>query len=268
MAGINVIANQKGGVGKTTTVMNLGAACAAAGLKTLMIDLDPQGALTVSHGVDPYTARPSTLDLLLDPDAKLERIAAPIGPNLFLAPSSPELISGEYRLARESRRTNRLKEALARADYGFEICLLDTPPSLGILTFNGLMAADGLIVPVATDYLAMRGVRALLESVWMIQNRMSAGLRLIGLVPTLYRVGASQSEAVVAEMRRVFKGQVADTAIPFDDAASAAPATRKSVLDYAPESPSAKAYRQLAGEILDQLSLPNRTPSIRRPSLR
>lgn len=268
MAVTIVVANQKGGVGKTTTVMNLGAAFAAAGLTTLMIDLDAQGALTVSHGIDPYTARPSTLDLLLDPLARIDRIALPIGKGLSLAPSSPELIGGEYRLARESKRTNRLNEALERHGEGYDVRIVDTPPSLGILTFNGLMAGDGLIVPVATDYLAMRGVRALLESVWMIQNRMSARLRLLGLVPTLYRVGSSQSEAVVAEMRRVFKGQVAATAIPFDDAASAAPASRKSVIDYAPEGPSAKAYTQLGREILDQLSLPNRIPSIRRPSLR
>jgi chromosome partitioning protein len=263
-----IVANQKGGVGKTTTVMNLGAAIASAGVRTVMIDLDPQGALTVSHGVDPYTARPSTLDLLLDPDARLDQIAAPAGPNLLLAPANTELISGEYRLARENNRTNRLATAIARAADAFDVCIVDTPPSLGILTFNALLAGDGLIVPVATDYLSMRGVRALLESVWMIQNRMNARLRLLGLLPTLYRVGSFQSEAVVAEMRRVFKGKVTAAAIPFDDAASAAPAARKSVMDHAPGSPAARAYQELAEEILDQLSLPNSMPSSRRPSRR
>jgi chromosome partitioning protein len=248
--------------------MNLGAAIAASGLNTLMVDLDPQGALTVSHGIDPYTVRPSTLELLLDEKIGFDEVARRIGSNLLLAPASTELISGDYRLAREPGRTTRLKSALGRAGDWLDICLIDTPPSLGILTFNGLLAGDGLIVPVATDYLAMRGVRAVLESVALIQNRMNAGLRLLALVPTFYRKGSAQSEAVVFEMRKVFNGKVAAAVIPFDEAASAAPAVRKSVLDYAPESPAADAYRQLGREILDQLSLPNRSPSIRRPSRR
>jgi chromosome partitioning protein len=263
-----IVASQKGGVGKTTTVMNLGAALARRGLNTMMVDLDPQGALTVSHGIDPYTARPSTLELLLDPDATFAGIAREIGPNLRLAPANTELISGDYKLAREQGRTNRLKAALDRSGGEIEICIVDTPPSLGILTFNGLIAGDGLIVPVSTDYLALRGVRALLESVWMIQNRMNARLRLMALVPTLYRAGSAQSEAVVAEMRRVFGGKVSAAAIPFDEAAAAAPAARKAVIDHAPQSPAAEAYLDLAAEVLDQLSLPNRIPSIRRPSRR
>jgi chromosome partitioning protein len=239
-----------------------------SGVNTLMIDLDPQGALTVSHGIDPYSVRPSTLELLLDPATGVADISRTVRPNLHLAPASTELISGDYRLARETDRTTRLKTALERGADGFEVCIIDTPPSLGVLTFNALVAGDGLIVPVATDYLAMRGVRALLESVWMIQNRMNARLRLLALVPTLSRAGSPQSEAVVMEMRKVFQGKVAEVSIPFDDAASAAPAARKSVIDYAPDSPAANAYRRLAREILDQLSLPNSSPSIRRPNRR
>ena len=244
-----LIANQKGGVGKTTTAMNLGAALARAGTRTGLIDLDPQGALTISCGLDPYAARPSTYDLLLDEGTGLATVLRQVQDNLFLAPANAELVSSEYRLVREKDRIQRLKQAIARSISGMEVLLIDSPPSLGLLTVNALVAAGELLIPVSSDYLSMRGVRALLESVWLVRRRANADLRLLGLVPTFYRGDSPAAEAVVAEMRKVFKHKVTETRIPLDDAASAAPAVRKSVLEYAPGSPSALAYARLAQEL-------------------
>lgn len=245
-----VVANQKGGVGKTTTVMNLGAAFAQTGLRTAMIDLDPQGALTVSCGLDPYTIKPSTCDLLLDKNTGLPSTLVQVRENLLVAPANAELVSAEYRLLKERDRITRLRTVINNSITGIEIFLVDTPPSLGLLTVNALVAGTDLVIPVATDYLAMRGVRALLESVWLIHRKANPNLKLMALVPTLYRADSSQADSVISEMRRVFKHKVTRAVVPVDSAASAAPAARKSVIEYRPDSPSAAAYAKLALELL------------------
>jgi chromosome partitioning protein len=249
MPRIIVIANQKGGVGKTTTVANLGAALSKLGHQVAMIDLDPQGALTVSFGFDPYSIKPSTYDLLLSNDFPLDGILRELPPSAYLAPANTELIATEYRLLKEPDRTFRLKNSIARSNRGIDYILIDTPPGLGLLTINALVSANELLIPVATDYLAMRGVRSLMESVWFIRERINPDLRLLGLVPTLYRKDSPHANAVISEMRKVFKHKVMRTYIPQDEAASAAPAARKSVLDYQPASKVATAFIQLAKEI-------------------
>jgi chromosome partitioning protein len=249
MPRIIVVANQKGGVGKTTTVANLGVALSKLGHQVLIIDLDPQGALTVSFGFDPYTIKPSIYDVLMANDFPLDGVLQTIQPSVCLAPANTELIATEYRLLKEPDRTFRLKNSIARSARSIDYILIDTPPSLGLLTINALVCAHELLIPVATDYLAMRGVRALMESVWFIRDRINPDLRLLGLVPTLYRKDSAHANAVISELRKVFKQKVTKTSIPQDDAASAAPAARKSVLDYQPDAPTARAYLQLAQEV-------------------
>lgn len=249
MARSIVVANQKGGAGKTTTAVNLASALARRGLRTLVVDLDPQGALTVTFGFDPYEVNPSTYDLLTVPNAKAMAMRKPVTEYLSVIPANAELVASEYRLLKETGRVTRLKCALADVQNEMDYIILDTPPSLGLLTVNALVAANELLIPVATDYLALRGVRALLESVWLIRDRSNPDLRLLGLVPTFYREGAQHSEMVVAEMRKVFKQKVFHAMIPFDEAAAAAPAARKSVLDFLPGCPAALAYVRLAGEV-------------------
>ncbi|GAB4581870.1 MAG: ParA family protein [Anaerolineales bacterium] len=236
-------------MGKTTTVANLGIALAKLGYQVALIDLDPQGALTVSFGFDPYTIKPSIYDVLVANEFPIDKILHPIQPGVCIAPTNPELIATEYRLLKESDRTFRLKNALARSTQVLDYVVIDTPPSLGLLTVNALVCAQELLIPVATDYLAMRGVRALMESVWFIRERINPDLRLLGLVPTLYRSDSAHANAVITELRKVFKQKVTRTLIPQDDAASAAPAARKSVIDYQPEAPTALAYLQLAKEV-------------------
>ncbi len=249
MPRVIAVANQKGGVGKTTTVMNLGAEIAARGFRVVMVDLDPQGALTVSFGQDPYSVKPSAYELLFNNYTSLEVPSIKVRENLTLVPANAELVASEYKLLKEADRIRRLRNAIRVTVEPIDYILIDTPPSLGLLTINSLVAADELLIPVATDYLSMRGVRALLESVWLIRERVNPDLRLLCLLPTLYRENSPHSNSVIKEMSRVFKHKVTRHPIPLDDAASAAPAARQTLNQFAPESKAATAYRLLAQEI-------------------
>ena len=244
------VANQKGGVGKTTTVFNLGAALAERGKRVLLIDLDPQAALTASVGVDPYRVDPSTLALLLEKLPPWRDLIHPLGQGLWLAPAGVDLSAAEFRLAHVDERAHRLKNALGVGRMKADFILIDTPPSLGLLTVNSLTAADELIVPVECQYLALRGVRAVLETTRLIHERLHPDLRLLGLLPTMYHEGSEHSQMVVEELRSVFKNRVFDTVIEYDEAVAMAPTSRESVLTYRPDSPAAASYRHLADEVL------------------
>jgi chromosome partitioning protein len=249
MRRIITIANQKGGVGKTTTAVNLAAGLAILGHNVGVIDLDSQAALTISLGQDPYTIRPSTYNLLMEPGLGLSDITQEARPNLCLAPANVELIAAEYRLIKKPDRTLRLKKAIEGDNISLDFILIDTPPSLSLLTVNGLVAANELLIPVAANYLSMRGVRSLLESVWLIRNKINPGLKLLGILPTLVQANQSHAMSAIAEMQSVFKRKVFRTFIPVDEAAATAPAVRKTVLDYKPNSAVAIAYKNLAKEV-------------------
>ena len=249
MERVIAIANQKGGVGKTTTVVNLGAGLANLGHRVGVIDLDSQGALTISLGLDPYKINPSTYNLLLDSNLHVEDIFHEVRPNLYLAPANAELIAAEYRLMKKSDRTLRLRNALQRSQIELDFILIDTPPALSLLTVNGLVAATELLIPVSANYLAMRGVRSLLDSVWLIRERINPDLKLLGVLPTLVQSNTSHAKSAIAEMQTVFKNKVFRTFIPSDEIAAMAPAIRKAAVDYKPESAVAVAYQQLAKEV-------------------
>ncbi|MEN8171456.1 MAG: ParA family protein [Chloroflexota bacterium] len=243
------IANQKGGVGKTTTTVNLAAGLAKFGNRVAIIDLDSQGALTISMGFDPYTIKPSTYDLLLNPKTTLHEVLQYSTLNLQIAPANAELSSAEYRLYKEKNRINRLRTALEIGDGFFDFILIDTPPSMGIVTVNALVAATELLIPVSADYLSMRGIRSLLNMVWLIRKQISPQFKLLGVLPTMVHDNAPGANAAIKEMRSVFKNKVFKTMIPYDDIAATAPARRKTILDTAPESNIAQAYMQLAKEV-------------------
>jgi len=249
MERVIAIANQKGGVGKTTTVVNLGAGLAKLGYRVSVLDLDSQGALTISLGLDPYKIRPSTYNLLMDQEILLNEILHETRQNLFLAPANAELIAAEYRLLKSADRTQRLHHALQRSQTDFDFILIDTPPALSLLTVNGLVAADELLIPVAANYLAMRGVRSLLDSVWLIRERIHPGLKLLGVLPTLVQSNTHHAKSAIAEMQTVFKNKVFHTYIPTDEVAAMAPAARKATIDYKPKSAVAVAYQKLAKEV-------------------
>jgi chromosome partitioning protein len=253
MRRVIAVANQKGGVGKTTTVANLGASLAELGYRTAVVDLDSQGALSATFGYSPYDIKVSTTDLLTDADISLAEILLPARKNLMVAPASSELLSAEYRLLKQPDRTARLRNAIESSRDAVDYVLIDTPPNLGLLTVNALVAASHLLIPVKTEYLAMRGVRPLLESVWLIRDKINPEMRLLGVLPTMYQADSKNAAAVINEMRGVFKNKLFDTVIPLDEAAAVAPATRKAVLDYDPNSIAAAAYKRLAEEVSHEL---------------
>lgn len=250
MGRVIVVANQKGGVGKTTTVVNLGAALAERDHRVLLIDVDPQAGLTASFGLDPYHLKMSTYVLLMNDDAALDRLVQPVEERLWIAPASVELAAADYSLTRFKKSTERLRRKLAGRRDMVDFVLIDTPPSLGLLTVNALVAADELLVPVGCQYLAMRGIRALLETVWLVQKRVHPDLAFLGLLPTLYQRDSDHSRQVVMELRSVFQERVFQTVIEVDEAVMAAPAARKSVLAYSPRSKIADAFRSLAEEVI------------------
>lgn len=247
------VANQKGGVGKTTTVINLGAALAEFGYRVALIDLDSQGALSASFDFNPYQANPSTTTMLIDSSVVLRDIIHRARERLFVAPASAELLSAEYRLLKQKDRTQRLKDAILGSKDDFDFVIIDTPPNLGLLTVNALVAASHLLIPVKTEYLAMRGVRPLLESVWLIRDRINPDLKLLGVLPTMFKANSQSAVSVVNEMKKVFKNKLFSISIPLDDVAAVAPATRKAVTEFRPNSSVASAYRRLAEEVSNAL---------------
>lgn len=251
MTRIIVVANQKGGVGKTTTVASLGAALVRKGNNVAIVDLDSQGALTVSFGLDPYVVKPSTYEMLHQEDTSLDLVLHLLKDNFHLAPANTALLSSEYKLLKEKNRSYRLQHSIDTCNNSFDFILIDTPPNLGLLTLNALVAGNELLIPVASDYLAMRGVKAIMETVWYIRKHINPKLQLLGLVTTLYKENSQHSRAVVSEMKKVFRNKVFQTVIPLDEAASAAPAARQSVIDFQPGSQVARSYIRLAEEVIN-----------------
>lgn len=246
-----VIANQKGGIGKSTSTANLGRAFSEKGFRVLLIDLDPQGGLSASLGVNSQAVRRSTAALLLNPTLSLARLLRPVAHYTALAPASIELASAEIQLANQPDGTTRLREALARNPIPFDFILIDTPPTIGLLTANALVAADELLIPIQTQFLAMRGVRSMLDTLDRIRKTgMNPRLRLGGVFGTLHHPESPQAIEALAEMRAVFGPQMFQTVLDYCEETAAAPAAGQALLDYKPDHPCANAYRSLAEEIL------------------
>ena len=247
-----VIANQKGGIGKSTAAANLGRAFADKGLRVLLIDLDPQGGLSASLGVNSFEIKRSTYSMLIHPNASIARVLRPVAHYLALAPASIDLSNAEISLASQADGSTRLRDALARNQIPFDFIIIDTPPTLGLLSANGLAAAQELLVPIQCQYLAMRGVRSILDTLKrMNQSGMNPNLKLGGVFGTMYHPESEQSREAVAEMRAVFGDQMFNTILEFCDVVAEAPAAGQSLLDYAPDHQCTQAYIALAEEILN-----------------
>lgn len=251
MTRIYALANQKGGVGKTTTAVNVSAYLAAAGQRVLLVDTDPQANATTSLGVTLDSGAASLYDVLIGGMPLASVIVASKRPRLDLAPSAPALAGAEVELVGLRGREYLLQRALVPVLPRYDFIFLDCPPSLNLLTVNALTAArSGVIIPVQCEYLALEGLSRLLETIRLVQARLNPSLRIAGLVMTMYDARTNLSQQVVDEVRRHFPGQVFNTIIPRNVRLSEAPSYGETILSYAPYSAGAAAYQALAEEIL------------------
>jgi len=262
---IIAIANQKGGVGKTTTAVNLGAALAESGKRILIVDLDPQANATSSFGLQ-AVEQTSLYEPLVGDASIIERIFPTERDGLFIVPSDLDLAGAEVEIARMPNHLTRLAETLKplHADQTFDFVFLDCPPSLGILMSNALAAADELLTPIQCEYLALEG---LVKIVRLIEQVLDSGanerLKLGGIVMTMFDARTNLSQQVVADVRKHFGERVYDTVIPRSVRLSEAPSFGKSILEYASSGPAAQAYRALAREFIQRHGLP---PTVRELS--
>jgi len=248
---IYAIANQKGGVGKTTTCICLGAALAETGKRVLLLDLDPQAGLTTGLGFDPDEFETTIYAALIDPESvSLQQITISTKvPNVWLVPSNLDLAGAEAELIGEIGWDRNLKELLGGPVNRYDFILVDCPPSLGVLTTNALMAADCVIVPVQTEYLALRGLKQLGKIIAKVRRKGNPHLE-VRLLRTMHDIRTLHAREIADEIERVFSGQIYQTVIrrtiKFADASLAG----EPILSYAKNSPGAMAYRDLAKEIL------------------
>lgn len=255
MGRIYAIANQKGGVGKTTTAVNLGAYLAEAGQRVLLVDVDPQANATSTLGVDRQTLPLSIYDVLLDgaPAERATLLTKQV--HLDLLPSSPALAGAEIELVGLTEREHRLRHALDAVVERYDYVFIDCPPSLGLLTVNALTAArEGVVIPVQCEYLALEGLGHLLKTIYLVRDRLNPRLAIAGVVLTMYDGRTNLSKQVVDEVRRYFPAYVFKTIIPRTVRLSEAPSYGETILSYAPGSVGAISYQALAKELMDRVS--------------
>jgi chromosome partitioning protein len=248
---IYTLVNQKGGVGKTTTAINLGAYLAQLGQRVLIVDIDPQANATSSLGADKHSVKGGTYETLIDPTPASSFILHNNVLNISLLPSSPSLAGAEVELVEEQRREYRLRTALEPLHERYDYILVDCPPSLGLLTVNGLVAGkDGVIIPVQCEYLALEGLGQLMQTIQRVRSGIFPGLKVRGLVMTMFDGRTHLSADVVNEVRKHFPDQVFHAIIPRSIRLAEAPSYGLPISTYAPESVGARAYSVLAQEIL------------------
>ncbi|NHC22451.1 ParA family protein [Nocardioides sp. IC4_145] len=255
-----VVANQKGGVGKTTSTVNVAAALAQLGQRVLVIDLDPQGNASTALGIDHRRGTPSTYDALVD-GVPLEEVVAPSEDleNLFVVPATIDLAGAEIELVSVVAREGRLKKAITghplvgtaeeAGEDRFDYVIVDCPPSLGLLTLNALVAGDEMLIPIQAEYYALEGLGQLLETVEMVKAHLNPGLDVSTILITMYDARTRLAANVAEEVREHFGPQVLRTAIPRSVRVSEAPSYGQTVMTYDPGSPGALSYLEAAREI-------------------
>jgi chromosome partitioning protein len=250
---ILAIANQKGGVGKTTTTINLAACLAAAGRKTLVIDLDPQSNTTSGLGVDPHTlANSATIYEVLVTNSAPARSAIKdnIVAGVSLLPAKVDLYAADIELVYMDQREYRLKHAIEPLRDQFDYILIDCPPSLGLLTVNALTLADGVILPLQCEYFALEGLQQLLNTIKLVRDRLNPNIVLFGVLLTMYDSRTNLANEIVKDITSHFPNDRFKTIVPRNVRLAEAPSYGKTIIDYDPRSPGGLAYKDLAEEVI------------------
>lgn len=247
---ILAIINQKGGVGKSTTAVNLAAALGSMGKEVLLVDLDPQGNATSGYGIDKRALDGCVYNVLLGETPAEDVILSCVAEGVDVLPSTISLAGAEVELVNEMARENRLKNALGGLRGRYDYVLIDCPPSLGLLTINALVAADKLLVPIQCEFYALEGVTKLLDSMKRVKSILNPSLDIFGIVLTMYDSRTNLANQVVNEVRSFFGDAVFETLIPRTVKLSEAPSYGQSILEYAPDNKGALAYNDLAKEVI------------------
>ena len=252
MTKIIAIINQKGGVGKSTTAINLSAALGEMGKQVLLVDLDPQGNATSGLGIEKGQLSVCVYDVLLNDVPIQDAIIPDVCPGLDLVPATINLAGAEVELVSEMARENRLKDAVGTMRGKYDYIFIDCPPSLGLLTVNSLVAADKFIIPIQTEFYALEGVTKLLESMKRVKSRLNPTLDIFGILLTMYDGRTTLSRQVAAEVRNYFTDQVFETIIPRTVKLSEAPSYGMPIIQYDPSGKGAAAYKELAKEVVNR----------------
>lgn len=256
MAKVITVTNQKGGVGKTTTSVNLAYFLAKAGHSTLVIDYDPQGNASTGLGLEKEKLEKTICEVMTG-EATLEDVIRPVEKikNLFVAPTVPELANVEQEIINEQGKFVLLRNAISMIEDKFEFILIDSAPSLSLLTVNAMVAADYLLLPVQTEFYALEGVAQLLNSMSLVKRGMNKNLKLLGVLATMYDKRTALSSQVYAELKKYFKEKVFETVIPRNIRIAEAPSHGLPVGAYDRFSKGSKAYKNLAQEVLERINV-------------